>query len=217
MKTRTIAVMNQKGGCGKTTVCVHLAVGYERAGKSVQLLDADRQGSAARWALKAPQFKRKAPPVSSVRLEGLTQAIEASRGEFEYTIIDTAGDFKADAQKQVMELLPLVDVVIVPILPTPLDVDGAHDLLQALQAYTRANDTGPRVLLLVNKAKRNALTASAKKMLGGYGFQVLGTNMQDRVAYAAEVGFGGSAFDRRPSDKARIEITELLNEVETHA
>ncbi len=210
---KTIAVMNQKGGCGKTTVCLHLAVGFARDGAKVQVIDADRQGSAARWATKAPQFKRVAPPVASVRAEGLADAIAEAAREHDYTLVDTAGDFKSDAQRQVLDLLPLVDLIVVPILPTPLDVDGAHDLLQALKAYRNANETAPGVVLLVNKAKRNGLTRDARAMLPGYGFPVLTTALYDRAAYASEVGFGGTAFDRRPSDKARKEVSELWNEI----
>jgi len=211
---RTIAVMNQKGGCGKTTVCLHLAIGLSRdSDAKVAIFDADQQRSATRWAAKAPQFNRKAPKVVSVQAEDLEGHLKASATEHDFSLVDTAGDFKAAAQHQALELLPLVDLVIVPILPTPLDVDGAHDLLQALKAYRTANAKAPQVLLVLNKSKRNGLTRQAKDMLPSFGFPITKTALQDRVAYASEVGFGGTAYDRRPSDKARQEIESFVAEV----
>lgn len=209
---KIITVLNQKGGSGKTTVCLHLAVGFARTGKKVVIIDCDRQESAVRWGKKAPLHKRQAPPVVQATGTGVKERISQLDADTDYVLIDTAGDFRGDAQRQTLDLLDLVHLVVVPALPTPLDVEGARDVLQALQLYRQTRE-GPEVRVLVNKAKRGAMTDNARKHLGKFGFSVLDASLGDRVAYAAEVGYGGTAFDRRKSDKARAEAESLLNEI----
>lgn len=227
MKAKIIAVMNQKGGCGKTTLSVHLGAGFARLDKKVAILDADRQESAFRWGQRAAIHKRRAPPVHQVRSEttaAVLMSLRDGRGlvgggdrtsDPELVVIDTAGEFREGAQRLALDLLGHVDLVIVPVLPTPFDLDGAHELLVALQTY-RATHPEPQVVVMLNKAKRNRMTTNARSALTRYGFPVLETAFFERNAYAAEVGFGGTALDRRPSDKARQEVNALLDELCTY-
>lgn len=203
-----ISVMNQKGGSGKTTVALHLARGLQMQGHSVQVLDVDRQKSATKWGRKAEQAKHAGPRVVS----GTVADLEAMQGT-DIVVVDTAGDFRADAQGQAMAILRRAVLIVVPVLPTPLDVDGAEDLLHALTQAHKSGVTKARVRVVINRATRNRLTTLAREVLPQYGHQVIATAMGDRMAYAEELGFGRTAFDRKPSDKARIEVTKVVNEL----
>lgn len=205
-----IAVMNQKGGSGKTTLALHLARGLQLEGKRVEILDLDRQRSATKWGEKAKRFERSGPTVTAGTVADL-EAMDA-----DVVVVDTAGDFRADAQGQAMAILKLCSLVVVPVLPTPLDVDGAEDLLHALTAAQEAGVMKAKVVVVLNKSTRSRLTAQAREALGRYGHPLLVTSLADRVAYAEELGYGGTAFDRRKSDKARIEITQLITEIGEH-
>lgn len=203
-----ISVMNQKGGSGKTTVALHLARGLQLQGRTVAVLDVDRQKSATRWGAKAKERNHPGPAVIS----GTVADLEAL-GENDIVVVDTAGDFRADAQGQAMAILRRAVLVVVPVLPTPLDVDGAEDLLHALTAAKRSNVTQARVAVVINKATRNRLTTLARQALPHYGHPVITTALGDRMAYAEELGFGRTAFDRKPSDKARLEVTQVVHEL----
>jgi chromosome partitioning protein len=202
-----ISVMNQKGGSGKTTVALHLARGLQLAGKTVQVLDVDRQRSATKWAAKGKRFGRVGPDVTA----GTVADLDTMNAEV--VVVDTAGDFRADAQGQAMAILRRAALVVVPVLPTPLDVDGAEDLLHALTAARTAGVMTARVVVVVNKATRSRLTTQARAALAHYGHPLLVTSLSDRVAYAEELGYGGTAFDRKPSDKARQEVTQFISEI----
>src|SRR5271167_4372774 len=84
----TVAILSQKGGTGKTTLTLHLAVASERAGKAAAVIDLDPQASAAGWKDSRPG---ETPVVVSVPSTRLPQALEAARtGGAVLTLIDTA-------------------------------------------------------------------------------------------------------------------------------
>ena len=74
---RTVAILSQKGGSGKTTLAVHLAVAAERAGKVAAVIDLDPQASAAEWK---DGRQMDTPVVVSMPAARLTQALDAARG-----------------------------------------------------------------------------------------------------------------------------------------
>ena len=85
---RALALLSQKGGSGKTTLAVHIAVAAEEAGERVVLLDTDPQGSARAWS----QVRTKeSPAVEKVTASGIRQLMEqTSRGRATLIVIDTA-------------------------------------------------------------------------------------------------------------------------------
>src|SRR3954471_24075706 len=84
----TIAILSQKGGTGKTTLTLHLAVASERAGMSAAVIDLDPQASAAGWKDSRPG---ETPVVVSIPSSRLPQAVQAARtGGAALALIDTA-------------------------------------------------------------------------------------------------------------------------------
>ncbi len=129
---RVVSFVTQKGGSGKSTLAASLAVAAQEAGEKVFLLDADRQGTLARWVerreTETPGFDRVA---SSVELEKAIDLL--SRQSYSLVVVDTAG---ADSPTTAAAIR-LADLCLVPARPTPADLEATQPTLEAIQSTRR--------------------------------------------------------------------------------
>ena len=127
---RTIALVNQKGGCGKTTLALHLAAAFWLAGENVLLLDLDPQASAAEWhdARDNPM-----PHVESVQTARLAKVVAHARDiATGVLVVDTAPHNEAAA----LEAARTADLVLVPCQPSIMDLRAMRktaDLLKLVK------------------------------------------------------------------------------------
>src|SRR3954452_8504685 len=93
---RTVAVISQKGGAGKTTLALHLAVAAEQAGYGTVVIDMDPQGTAEAWS----EWRKEAPPpVVPAKVPTLARTLEKSVGHgAEFLVIDTPPIAEAEAR-----------------------------------------------------------------------------------------------------------------------
>ena len=89
---KTIALISQKGGVGKTTLALHLAVGWQQAGQNVAVIDLDPQASAANWGDRREEALPVVRSAHASRLEQELRAVEEAGGEI--VILDTAPTFR---------------------------------------------------------------------------------------------------------------------------
>ena len=144
------AVVNQKGGAGKTTLAVHLAVHLADAGNRVALLDNDPQQSASRWVAAAE------PDIALRRVteaEPLVRELEALRESHDAVVCD--GSPRLNDQTHV--LMYFADRVLIPVLPSALDVQATLETKAAIDrvAAARAADglAPPAVWVVMNKVR----------------------------------------------------------------
>ena len=117
-----VLVASSKGGAGKTTIATNLAAHYAVEGKNTVLVDADRQGSSLRWA-----EKRAGMPNAVLGLSGLRRDwAKHVPDDAERVVIDSAAGIRSG---EVAEYLDDVDAVIVPILPSAIDLEAAEPFL----------------------------------------------------------------------------------------
>jgi chromosome partitioning protein len=148
---RSIVILNAKGGCGKTTLATNLAAYYANHGKSVALADLDPQGSSLDWL--------------SVRTEDAVEitGIEASDGSFraprntDVMIMDAPAGVHG---KQLSELLKRAETVVVPLLPSPIDIRAASRFLGELNECRRLINKNIRVATVANRVRDHTLAAS---------------------------------------------------------
>lgn len=149
----TLAIVATKGGVGKTTLAVHLAVAAQKAGRKTIILDLDQQGSAAQWGKDRNRLVREhgswfntALDVRRVFANDLAEVLEEARSEgYEFAIIDTPphADFPAARAVEV------ADLVLVPTRP------GYFDLHAAKATIALVRDLKARAYFVVNQVPHN--------------------------------------------------------------
>lgn len=153
-----IAVIGQKGGCGKSTIAVHLAGWRTNIGKDVLLIDSDRQGTAQHWSLTRNDEQLPTPETIQQfdRSIGRT-AINFSR-RFDDIIIDVAGG----DELAIATSLRIADMGIVPFQPNELDVwTGGY--LEDMVMPAQALNTKLRVLAVMNRAPTHHASTDVKR------------------------------------------------------
>jgi chromosome partitioning protein len=195
----TIAILSQKGGTGKTTLTLHLAVASERAGQAAAVIDLDPQASAAGWKDSRPGETPAVVPVPSSRLP---QALEAARvGGAAITFIDTA----PHATDSALAAAEAADLVLIPCRAGILDLRAIGTTVRAIKlsgkpAYVVLNAMPPRA--------PNVL-ADATAAVAVHGLHVVPFTMQQRAAYAHSLTAGQTAQEYDPMGKAAEEIAQL--------
>ncbi|MEQ8689905.1 MAG: ParA family protein [Pseudomonadales bacterium] len=152
---RRILVINGKGGCGKTTIATNLAVAYACAGKSVALLDNDPQGSSTHWAglrdaeLPAVEIVAKHERPSMYQTQAFHHRLPSST---EMVIIDGHSNARG---RDLESLLRQTDLVLVPILPSSIDIRAGGQFITDLLTH-RLFRAAPRpVGVIANRVQPN--------------------------------------------------------------
>ena len=222
-----IAVANQKGGSGKTTVSMNLAVALKKRGYEVLVIDADQQMSAMMWA--ARMKKRGRFPVEVKTLADRNKEIHTQLRDYathkeakdlgedeknyHFIIVDCPPSADSPLTNRVM---PLSDLVLIPMVVGVLDMWATKKIRETvLTARDFNKDLIARVVMNKGKPQTN-LTREVIDASEGeeFGIPRLQTVIRDRVVYGAMPGIGGTIFDfEKENPNAFAEIQELTNEV----
>jgi len=124
---KSIALTAMKGGVGKTTLAVHLAVAAMRAGETVAIIDTDPQASAAAWARVR---NGGSPDVVPVPVERLAQALAAAADDYTVVIVDTA----PRASTEAATVCGAVDIAVIPTRPSAVDLETLEQSVRIVQA-----------------------------------------------------------------------------------
>jgi chromosome partitioning protein len=194
-----IAILSQKGGTGKTTLSLHLAVAAERAGHIGAVIDLDPQASAAGWEDSRPG---ETPVVVSIPAARLPQALDLARGAgAEIVLLDTA-PHSSDVALAAAEA---ADLVLIPCRAGILD-------LRAIGATARlAKIAGKPAHVILNSMPPRAtnIIADAIEAVRVHGLDVAPVTIQQRAAYAHALTAGQTAQEYEPGGKAAEEMAEL--------
>jgi chromosome partitioning protein len=198
---KTIAILSQKGGTGKTTISLHLAVAAQQAGQAVVVIDLDPQASAAGWKDSRPAEN---PIVVSVPASRLPQALKAAdAGGADLVVIDTAphsGDVALAAAEA-------ADLVLIPCRPGILDLRAIGTTARTVKL------AGKRAFVVLNTVPPRAsnVLADARAAVAVHGLEVAPVSLQQRAAYAHSLTAGQTAQEYERAGKATDEITELYS------
>ena len=157
-----IVVLNPKGGCGKTTLATNLASYYALRGPLPTLLDCDPQGFSMSWLEKrSPQR----PPIYGVA--AYKKAINATQSwqlrvpnESHQMIIDTPAALDSP---QIHDLIYDADNILIPVLPSPIDIRYAARFIADLMLVTQIERGNRKLAIIANRTRSN--TRSLKKLM----------------------------------------------------
>lgn len=203
---QVVAVLNRKGGVGKTTIATNLARALQLEDYDVLLVDSDVQGTAQDWA--AAQDDVETPPVFGADRATLHEDIPKIGDKFDVAVIDGA----AKVERMSASAIKASDVVLIPVQPSAADIWAAGDLVEMVQA--RQELTGrPRAAFVVSRQIVGTnLASAAQDALETLGLPVLEARTSQRVAYAEAMGEGISVLDTDPHSKAAAEVRSLTEQ-----
>ncbi|HST43895.1 MAG TPA: AAA family ATPase, partial [Luteimonas sp.] len=129
---KTVLVASSKGGVGKTTIATHLAAHAALSGQRTVLVDADPQGSSTRWCERRAGLESAVLPIAGAsRQKGALRAIPDGT---ERLVIDAPAGAMAD---DLETYLDIADALVVPVLPSALDIDATVPFLNAISKHPR--------------------------------------------------------------------------------
>jgi chromosome partitioning protein len=196
---RTVAVISQKGGAGKTTLALHIAVAAELAGYSTVLIDMDPQGTAEAWS----EWRKEAPPtVVPAKTATLSRTLERAAGHgAEFAVIDTPPLAEAEARAAAKA----VDLVLVPCRPNAFDLHS----IRTTTDLTRFAAKPAFVIFNAGPVAAARLYAETTELVNEIGMKVAPIRISERAAFRHSTGSGQAAQETEPQGKAAAEVDAL--------
>lgn len=207
MAAKIVTVAQQKGGAGKTTLAVHLAVAYTAMKKRVVAVDIDPQQSLSRWyGLRQERLDGTVAGVLVSAIEGWRARIEIDRvavGQ-DVVIIDSPPHAETEARIAIRA----ADLVVVPVQPSPMDLWATRPTLELAAA-----EKVPALLVFNRVLPRANLTEAMEAEAKQLGAKIARARLGNRVAFAAALAEGKAVGESQPRGRAAQEISALAKEI----
>jgi chromosome partitioning protein len=208
---KIITLANQKGGCGKSTIALNLAIHLGLKNKKALIFDTDPQGSCIETLKRRTDNLVEIIPIFS----DIHREVQKYEDRVDYLIIDTPphdGETMASA-------VICSDMVIIPVQDSPLDVRSTKTTVDLVKEARQVNPNIKVYFLLSRIQPKTVLARELAELLRQtYGIDIFKTEIANRVAYkyAMIYGQGVSEFDKRDASAAEIdslsaEIMKIVN------
>ena len=207
MAATIITIAQQKGGAGKTTLAVHLALAWAASGKRVAIIDIDPQASLSTW-FRVRHERRGAGKASieAVAVGGWRVAAEVERQAKSHDVVLI--DSPPHAETEARIAVRAAELVLVPVQPSPMDFWATRPTLDLARA-----EKVPALLVLNRVPARAKLTGAMLEAYQALDVPLAETRIGNRVALAAALNEGQGILEYDPASTAAAEIVALASEV----
>ena len=208
-----ITIGNEKGGVGKSTIAINLAVEFTMSGKKVLLIDADIQKSTSMFSnIRREQTGLQEIIVIEKTGGSLDKDVKALESGFDMVLIDTGGRDSIEMRKSML----ISDKFIIPLITSQLDAwsfEKIYKLYQEAQAF----NSKLKAYIVLNKITANWKSKEKDEMLEFLkDFQdivILNSFLKDRAIYRKSISEGMGVSELNIDNKATAEIQNLFNEI----
>lgn len=202
-----LAVLNQKGGVGKTTLATHIAMRLSELKNRVLLIDADRQGSSLDW--KAARGDQPAFTVVGLPKDSIHREIAALSKDYDWVVIDGPPRVSTVAKSAIAAS----DMVLIPVQPSPYDVWAAKDIVDLI-VEVRVLKADLKAAFAVNrKVVGTAIGRDVASALNDFPIDVLKSSISQRISFAESAASGRTVLELEPKGSAAKEVRGLVKEI----
>lgn len=202
---KIVAILNQKGGVGKTTLATNIATKLYLNKAKVLLVDSDPQGSARDWHAAG----NSEIPVVGIDRPTLDKDIQKISDNFDWIIIDGAPQLSDMA----ISAIKCADLIVIPVQPSPYDIWASEDLVDIIKHTQQLTDGNPKSYFCISrKITSTSLSKEIVEALEGYSLPVMKSYTSQRIIYAKSAAEGKTVFDTA-NNEAIQEITNIVTEI----
>ncbi len=205
-----IALLNQKGGAGKTTLATHIAGEFARQGQRVTLLDADPQGSALDWSQRRLQSGHgRLCGVFGLARDTLHREVPEIALQADLVVIDGPPRVAALARSALLA----ADLVLIPVQPSAYDVWATQEMVSLIEEAQVFRPQLRAAFVINRRVVGTVIGREARAALAGQPFGALPAEISQRIVFADSVAAGRLACEVAPQCAAAREIAALAKVV----
>lgn len=215
-----IAVMNRKGGTGKTNTTINLGVEFINRGYNTVIADTEKEGGCVHWQSLAGEDAKL--PVISMYDPMIKVNIKAYEGDTDIILLDTAGiisdvDSEEDGKASTInsKVMAMADYVIVPLQPSAADFRATESCVESLEKIQDIRDGKPYFRILLTSTRANEeLTRLALDMFGdNYPHPVFKSTIRRSEEFKKAFALGMGVVDTKKSAESAQDIRDLADEI----
>ena len=207
MLSKVITISQQKGGTGKTTLAVHLALAFIKYHNlKVAIIDTDPQGSLGKWFVIRSEKKVSNDNLTfkTASLWGAQYESKTLKKDNDIVIIDTPPKIESDARPSI----EASDLVIIPMTPSHVDFWATEAIIEI------AKKAKKKILIQINRAnRRSKLIRQTNEYINSINVSATKTIIGHRQIYASSMGEGKTAVEKQKKGNAVEEIKELSGQI----
>ena len=207
MLSKVITICQQKGGTGKTTLAVHLALAFAKLHNlKIAIIDTDPQGSLGKWFVVRSEKKVSNENLTfkTASLWGAQYESKTLKKDHDIVIIDTPPKIESDARPSI----EAADLVLIPMTPSHVDFWATEAIIEI------AKKAGKKIFIQINRAnERSKLVKKTHEYINSINVKSTNTLIGHRQIYASSMGEGKTAIEKQKKSNAVEEIKKLSEQI----
>jgi chromosome partitioning protein len=204
-KPVVVAVVNQKGGSGKTTISTNITHALHINGYKSMLVDTDPQGTARTWSAEC---KEDLFPVVGLDRDNLGRELKKISNGFDWIVLDGAPQLK----RMSAAAISASDIVLIPVQPSPYDIWATEELVEIIKEKQEIKPNLKAAFLISRAIKKTKLNNEVRKVLNEFGLSVFKNSTSQFVHYPTTAAEGKTVFSIS-SHQACSEINAITQEL----